>query len=146
MEIHKLKEAYKAIKKAQIVDSKVLEFMLTSSIKCAVDESEKRIIEMQQDITSSIPKIIHSNLSGNLNDERKKTYMRMLGLFTGLASKAMLQETGLIVDYKINGEDISEIEKLHELDISERLQLAVTEERYDDAANLKKIIEAKSKK
>jgi hypothetical protein len=65
---------------------------------------------------------------------------RTIGLFSGLVSKFFLQYGGCEVDFKINGEDISDIEKLHELDITERIKLAVKEERYEDAAMLKKLL------
>lgn len=75
------------------------------------------------------------------SEEQYKSNIRIGGFLLGLMSKVMLERSGLIVDYRINGEDITEIEKLHELDISERIKLAVKEERYEDAMNLKKILD-----
>lgn len=69
--------------------------------------------------------------------------LKVLGVFAGLVSKVLLESAGMIVDYKINGENISDIEKLHKLDISERIKLAVKEERYEDAANLQKLLKSK---
>lgn len=85
-----------------------------------------------------------------LSDEDKKEMtkqaLKMIGFIAGVFSKAVLESQGIIVDYKLNGENISDIEKLHELDISDRIKLAVSEERYEDAANLKKILEQKKLK
>jgi len=145
MNISKIKEAYKIIKEHKIVDSNVLDFMLTSSVRYAIEETDKKSIEIQKELFKQVPKLI-TNFHGNIQDEKKKSYVRMLGLFTGLASKELLKSTGLIVDYKINGEDISDLEKLHELSITERIQLAVKEERYLDAANLKKLLDEKNGK
>ena len=75
------------------------------------------------------------------SEEQIQQVSRVFGLFAGLVSKVLLERGGCVVDYKINGEDITEIEKLHELDISERIKLAVKEERYEDAMNLKKILD-----
>lgn len=82
-------------------------------------------------------------LSDEEKRERSKQFLKGIGLLAGIFSKALLESQGMIVDYKINGEDISEIEKLQELDISDKIKLAVSEERYEDAANLKKILEQK---
>jgi hypothetical protein len=76
-----------------------------------------------------------------LTDEEKQAMMRSIGLAAAFISKFLLEKTGCHVDYKINGEEISHIEKLHALDITERIKLAVKEERYEDAANLKKLLD-----
>jgi len=78
--------------------------------------------------------------------EMTKQALKMIGLIAGVFSKAILESQGIIVDYKLNGENISDIENLHELDISDRIKLAVAEERYEDAANLKNILEQKKLK
>lgn len=75
------------------------------------------------------------------SEEQYKQNIRIGGFLLGIMSKVLLERSGLIVDYKINGENITDIEKLHELDISERIKLAVKEERYEDAMNLKKILD-----
>jgi len=85
-------------------------------------------------------------LSDKEKEELTKQSIKMIGLLAGIFSKALLESQGIIVDYKLNGENISDIEKLHELDISDRIKLAVAEERYEDAANLKKILEQKKLK
>lgn len=82
-------------------------------------------------------------LSDEEKKERTKQMLKIVGLMAGIFSKSILESQGIIVDYKLNGENISDIEKLHELDISDRIKLAVAEERYEDAANLKKILEQK---
>lgn len=75
------------------------------------------------------------------SEEQIQHASRVFGLFAGLVSKVLLERGGCVVDYKINGENITDIEKLHELDLSERIKLAVKEERYEDAMNLKKILD-----
>jgi hypothetical protein len=80
----------------------------------------------------------------SLTVEQKQQLLRMVGLAAGIFSKAILEATGCEVDYKINGENISDIEKLHGLDITERIKLAVSEERYEDAARLKRLLEIKN--
>lgn len=82
-------------------------------------------------------------LSDEEKKERAKQMLKIVGLMAGIFSKSILESQGIVVDYKLNGENISDIEKLHELDISDRIKLAVEEERYEDAANLKKILEQK---
>lgn len=83
------------------------------------------------------------NKPREFTEEEIKDFARMGGFFLGLLSKTLLESTGCIVDYKINGELITDIEKLHGLDISEKIKLAVKEERYEDAANLKKLLTKK---
>lgn len=85
-------------------------------------------------------------LSDEEKKERTKQMLKIVGLMAGIFSKSILESQGIVVDYKLNGENISDIEKLHELDISDRIKLAVSEERYEDAANLKKILEQKKLK
>lgn len=68
---------------------------------------------------------------------------RFIGFIAGIFAKVMLERGGCGVNFKINGEDISHIEKLHGLDITERIKLAVKEERYEDAAKLKKLLNGK---
>lgn len=75
-----------------------------------------------------------------------KPALRFIGLVLGIISKALLEEGGCVVDYKINGEDITAIEKLECMEISERIKLAVQEERYEDVANLKKILQEKQRR
>jgi hypothetical protein len=67
----------------------------------------------------------------------------MIGFFGAIFSKAFLEAGGCEVDFKINGEPLGDLEKLHALDISERIKLAVAEERYEDAAKLKKLLNSK---
>lgn len=78
-------------------------------------------------------------------EEEKQRAMRIIGFVAGILSKICLEAGGCVVDYKINGENITDIEKLHKLDISERLKLAVKEERFEDAMNLKKILDGMNK-
>lgn len=93
---------------------------------------------------SNIPdpnKVSNIVLKNERSEEQIQHMSRVFGLFTGIISKALLERGGCVVDYKINGEDIMEIEKLNQFDISERIALAVKEERYEDAMNLKKILD-----
>lgn len=78
----------------------------------------------------------------NLSEaDLKRTFGWLLGMF----SKSILESCGCEVNYKINGENISEIAKLEEIDIDGKLQLAVKEERYEDAAILKRLKQMKKK-
>lgn len=79
-----------------------------------------------------------------ITKEQQMQTFRFIGLLAGLFSKVMLEEGGCVVDYKINGENITDIEKLHEMDISERIKLAVKEERYEDASKLHKLLKSKN--
>ena len=81
-----------------------------------------------------------------MTKEEKEALSKAASLFFGLVSKAFLEFAGCHVDYKINGEEITNIEKLQALDISDRIKLAIREERYEDAAKFKKILDAKAKK
>ena len=78
----------------------------------------------------------------NMSKEERKQAMRVFGLVAGLLSKVILEASGCEVNFKINGEDIGDIEKMHSLDISERLELAVKEQRFEDAAKLKKLLDS----
>lgn len=78
-----------------------------------------------------------------ITEEDIKQIQRIGGFFLGLLSKSLLESSGCVVDYKINGELITDIEKLHGLDISEKLKLAIKEERYEDAAMLKRLLNKK---
>ncbi len=75
----------------------------------------------------------------HLSEDQQQS-MRIIGYAAGVFSKFLLKAGGCEVNYKINGEDISDIEKLHSLDITARIKLAVQEERYEDAAKLKKLL------
>ncbi len=72
--------------------------------------------------------------------ERQLQFQRILGLGLGLLSKALLEMSGMEVNYTINGEGIDYLKKLLPLDVQERIDLAVKEERYEDAAKLKKLL------
>lgn len=85
----------------------------------------------------------NTNKPRPMTPEEKQAFARSLGLVLGIFSKVLLKIGGCHVDYKINGENIDDIEKLHGLDISARLELAIKEERYEDAAQLKKLLDKK---
>lgn len=76
--------------------------------------------------------------------EQMKQAAIAMGLLAGMFSKFILKSQGFDVNYKINGENIDDIKSLSELDISQRIKLAVSEERYEDAAVLKKLVESRS--
>ena len=84
-----------------------------------------------------------SNGKPIFSEDDKQRFNRFIGLVAGLFSKMMLEAGGCVVDFNINGENITDIEALTGLDITERLKLAVKEERYEDAAKLKKILDNK---
>ncbi len=72
-------------------------------------------------------------------------FMKFAGYICGLFSKFILEASGYHCDYKINGERIEDIEKLSDITIAEKLQLAINEERYEDAAYLKRVLQMKNK-
>mgnify|MGYP001581892575 CR=1 FL=1 len=78
-----------------------------------------------------------------MTEEQRQQFNRTLGFLAAVFAKVLLKAGGCEVDFKINGEDINDIEKLHSLDITARIELAVKEERYEDAAKLKKLLETK---
>lgn len=78
-------------------------------------------------------------------EEEKQEMCRWIGLFAGLFAKQFLEMGGCEVNFKINGEDICDIEKMCKMDITARIKLAVQEERYEDASNLKKFLEANNR-
>lgn len=67
-----------------------------------------------------------------LNDQ--KALARGFGFITGVLSKFALEYGGCNVDYKINGESIEKIRDLTEFDLTDRLKLAISESRFEDAA------------
>lgn len=79
------------------------------------------------------------------NTEKRNEIIRAMGFFAGMLSKTMLEASGCVVDYKINGENIEDIEKLHGLEIQEKLNLAIKEQRYEDAAKLRDILKSTNK-
>lgn len=78
-----------------------------------------------------------------ITEEQKQQFARVLGFVAAVVGKALLKAGGCEVDFKINGEEISTIEKLNKLDITAKIELAVKEERYLDAAKLKKLLDSK---
>lgn len=88
-------------------------------------------------------KLNFDRMSTSITQEQKDSLVKVLGLAFSLVGKSILESKGFICDYKINGERIEDIEKLCQMDISDRIALAVTEERYEDAARLKKLLTQK---
>jgi hypothetical protein len=78
-----------------------------------------------------------------LTEEQQTHMLKMFGFIAGHFSKVILAANGYDVNYKINGEDISDIKGLQVMDIQQRIGLAVKEERYEDAAKLKKLLNNK---
>ena len=109
----------------------------------AIDDSESYIVfrENSDDRNS----VIITNMPDpmNMNEEEKKQFSRRIGMITGKLSKFMLEMGGMDVSYKINGEEIDDIKKMQEMDIKEKINLAIKEERYEDAQKLKNILENK---
>ena len=109
----------------------------------AIDDSESYIVfrENSDDRNS----VIITNMPDpmNMNEEEKKQFSRSIGMITGKLSKFMLEMGGMDVSYKINGEEIDDIKKMQEMDIKEKINLAIKEERYEDAQKLKNILENK---
>jgi hypothetical protein len=80
-----------------------------------------------------------------LTPEEKKRALKeatsIIGVAAGLFSKFLLESQGYIVDFKINGENIEDIEKFFVLTIQQKLELAIKEERFNDCIILKKILD-----
>ena len=77
--------------------------------------------------------------------EKQELFYTNIGIVASFFGKIFLEASGHIVHLNINGEDMFDIENLHYLDLSERIKLAVKEERYDDAHKLKKLLDSKTK-
>lgn len=73
----------------------------------------------------------------------KQEWLRIFGFMAGIASKQLLEAGGCEVNYRINGEDISNIRKLAAADLELRLELAIKDQRYEDAAVLRDIMQHK---
>ena len=67
-----------------------------------------------------------------------------LGAVLAVMGMFLLVFTGNDVKLTINGEDVTHLKKQRKAGLKKRLQLAIAEERYEDAAKLKKLIEAKN--
>lgn len=78
-----------------------------------------------------------------LSEEDQKRIVTFIGYATGMFSKFLLEFNGYHVDYKINGEKIEDIKNMQPLDIQQKIQLAISEERYEDAAKLRDIVKSK---
>ncbi len=74
--------------------------------------------------------------------EQEQQTARLIGFFAAIVSKFFLEHGGCEVDFKINGEPLESIKQLAALDIKERIKLAVNEERYEDAAKLKGLLDS----
>lgn len=75
-----------------------------------------------------------------MTEEERKSAFRVFGLFLGLAAKVLLEKGDCEVNFKINGEDITDIEKLSGMDVQSKINLAIAEERYEDAAKLRDVM------
>lgn len=127
------------------ITDKGLDFMVKQE-----DEGKEIMIGLPPQIEMNIIKVITNSstdtaiptleLSKKMDKPQKQEMARMVGLMSSLFGQAMLKYGGCETDFRINGEPIEYIEKLAGLDIQERIALAVKEERYEDAANLKKLL------
>ncbi len=76
------------------------------------------------------------------NNDQEQQAARFIGFFAAIISKAFLEHGGCEVDFKINGESLESIKQLASMDIKERIKLAVAEERFEDAAKLKRLLDS----
>lgn len=78
--------------------------------------------------------------SGIFSEEDNNNFKSVIGLFAlGVVSvwiKEMLEK----IDYKINSESLSDLIKLDTKELNERLDFALKEKRYEDAAKFLKIL------
>ncbi len=72
-----------------------------------------------------------------LDEIRRKKVIGILGLFAAKFGEAMLNYSGHIPDFKINGIPLDTVIKMNALEIREQLRIAVEEERYEHAIILR---------
>jgi hypothetical protein len=80
-----------------------------------------------------------------MTEEKKQNAKIIFGLISSAFGKMLLESNGFTCDYRINGERIEDIHRLDAPSLKERIQLAVKDERYEDAARLKKLLDSKGK-
>ena len=111
---------------------------------------KRRNRKRNQDLLAVTKNIVQGVVSAMVknaeNDPNKQDFIRSMGLLAGHFSKGLLEGAGCQVNYIINGEDIAFIKDLDEIGIKERITLALKDERYEDAAALKKLLPANNKK
>jgi hypothetical protein len=78
--------------------------------------------------------------------EEFKSAMKGMGLSLAQLSKTILEANDVRVNYSINGQSVDEITNLKEHSIAEKIEIALSEERYEDAAELNKILKTKLNK
>lgn len=79
----------------------------------------------------------------NLTPEDIKNIKLGIGHILGLISKDILEDSGFSCTYLIDGKNIEEIKVLASKELEDLLKKAVLEERFEDAAKLKKLIDNK---
>lgn len=68
---------------------------------------------------------------------RMKKIMKLFALFASKLGESILKEQGYNVDYKINGIPLAKIIKMNAIDLKQQLELALDEQRYEDACLLR---------
>src|SRR5690349_15207452 len=68
---------------------------------------------------------------------RAEKFIKMIGLFSAHFGEAILKRSGYETDFKINGIPMDRFIKINALDIKEQLELAIREERFEDAVLLR---------
>lgn len=111
-----------------------------------LSKEEQERLNMLLNASNKVSKLSKSdkNLANKINEKQKKELDKLFGMILGKASKVMLEKSGMNVNYQVNGEDISDIKKLNEMDLKQKIDLAIKEERYEDAQKLKNILDSKS--
>ncbi len=71
---------------------------------------------------------------------RVDKYMKLFGIIFSGIGKAILERQGNNIDYKINGIPLERVIKMNTLDVHQQLNLAIEEQRYEDAAILRDLI------
>lgn len=79
-----------------------------------------------------------------MTNQEKGFIIALGGIALGVVSKILLDSSGYDLHNYINGESLFDLKNMSRQDITERLKLAVKEERYSDAAEFKKILESKN--
>jgi hypothetical protein len=74
-------------------------------------------------------------------DNELKNEKKMIALNLANASKLLLSSIGFELTFKVNGSELNSIDEIHNLQLTELLEKAIKEERYEDAQKIKDVLE-----
>lgn len=81
-----------------------------------------------------------------LTSNQKKELFTLFGIGVLFFTAAFLEFDRFLDSFSINGESVYKINSLSYVDILDRIKLAISEGRNEDAKNLKKILDLKEMK